>query len=343
MGFRILKKILICLCGMALFSILLPEPAVWADEREYPVTYKKNPDSQEPYIILEEAAEDYTVLPGDSLWKISRSLWGEGRLYRELVDANQDILSNPNLIYPGMKLKTARTGYIERNQAKYGGVQMGEYSMDMPYGWTVGYMDAGGAWANFVMRGDGVVACLVQDKEKDTPGTVKEWEKCIQKITKYADTNYGEQVSDLGFEHYTMKNQGGGTGEIYLYSFLWHISPDYPSLVCRVCMGMKLTDHIQAEFVGFAFDYDIQGCVRYITSSFEEHFDEEDSGHFTVNDSNMSISPAVKWELAGMFNPFPFINEYFTSKLEKVTGADKEAESKQGKYTGRINQYGRVS
>lgn len=332
---RILKQALLCVCSMALFMIVLPEMAVRADEREYPVSYKKNPDSDAPYIILEEAAEDYTVLPGDSLWEISRKLYGEGRLYVNLVDANQDILTSPNLIYPGMELKTARTGCIERTQSKYGGVQMGEYSMDMPYGWRVGYMESGEAWANFVMRGDGVVGCLVQDKERDTSRTVEDWEKCTQKITKYADENYATQVSDLGFEHYKMKNQGDGTGEVYLYSFLWHVSPDYPSLVFRVCMGLKLTDHIQAEFVGFASDYDIQGCIRYITASFEEHFQEKDSGNFTVNGSNMSLAPNISWELSGMFNPFPFMDEYFTSKLEKVTGSGEENEGK-GKYKGRI-------
>lgn len=334
MGTRLLKQVLFCLCGIALFMAILPEMAVWADEREYPVSYKKNPHSDVPCMELEEAAEDYTVLPGDSLWKISQKLYGEGRLYGKLVDANQDILTNPSLIYPGMKLKTARTGYIERKEAQYGGVQMGEYSLDMPYGWTVGYMESGDAWANFVMRGDGVVACLVQDKEQDTLKTVQSWERCTQKITKYVNQNYAVQVSDLHFEHYRMKNQGDGTGEVYLYSFLWHVSPDYPSLTFRVCMGMKLTEHIQAEFVGFASDYDIQGCIRYITASFEEHFVEKEAENFTVNDSNMCLAPNINWELSGMFNPFPFMDEYFTSKLEKVTGTSAEDEDK-GKYEGR--------
>lgn len=332
MGTRILKQILLCLCVVIFTVAILPEMAVWADEREYPVSYKKNPGSEEPYIILEEDAEDYMVLPGDNLWEIARKLYGEGSLYVDLVEANQDILTSPNLIYPGMTLKTARTGYIERTEAKYGGIRMGEYSMDMPYGWTMGYMESGEAWANFVIRGDGVVACLVRDREKETSKVVQDWEKCAGKIEKYAGEKYAAQVSDLHFEHYKMRNQGDGTGEVYLYSFLWHVSSDYPSLVFRVCMGMKLTDHIQAEFVGFASDYDIQGCVRYITASFEEHYDGSED--FTVNDSNMSIAPDLNWDLSGMFNPFPFLDEYFTSKLEQVTGSNTKDEGN-GKYQGR--------
>ena len=37
-----------------------------------------------------------------------------------------------------------------------------------------------------------------------------------------------------------------------------------------------------------------------------------------------------KWEMTGMFNPFPFIDEYFNSKLEKVSDMD-ENEGNRGK------------
>lgn len=38
---------------------------------------------------------------GDSLWRISRQVYGRGIRYTEIFEANQDQIRNPNLIYPG--------------------------------------------------------------------------------------------------------------------------------------------------------------------------------------------------------------------------------------------------
>lgn len=46
----------------------------------------------------------YTVVSGDTLWGIAKYFYGNGSLYTKIVAANSDIISNPNLIYPGMKL-----------------------------------------------------------------------------------------------------------------------------------------------------------------------------------------------------------------------------------------------
>jgi LysM repeat protein len=48
----------------------------------------------------------YTVLPGESLWRISRRLLGDPRHYREIARANA--LTEPNLIQPGQQLKLDR-------------------------------------------------------------------------------------------------------------------------------------------------------------------------------------------------------------------------------------------
>lgn len=42
-----------------------------------------------------------TVERGDSLWRISRSIYGRGIRYTVIYDANDDQIRNPNLIYPG--------------------------------------------------------------------------------------------------------------------------------------------------------------------------------------------------------------------------------------------------
>lgn len=46
----------------------------------------------------------YTVLPGDSLWKIARKTRGTGTAWQDIYQANRELLKDPNLIYPGQVL-----------------------------------------------------------------------------------------------------------------------------------------------------------------------------------------------------------------------------------------------
>lgn len=49
-------------------------------------------------------AADYTVRPGDSLWKIAKEQLSNGNRWGELYEANRDRIANPRLIYPGQVL-----------------------------------------------------------------------------------------------------------------------------------------------------------------------------------------------------------------------------------------------
>jgi nucleoid-associated protein YgaU len=42
-----------------------------------------------------------TVQPGNNLWKISREIYGAGKSYTVIYEANKDQIRNPRLIYPG--------------------------------------------------------------------------------------------------------------------------------------------------------------------------------------------------------------------------------------------------
>ncbi|MCI6691447.1 MAG: LysM peptidoglycan-binding domain-containing protein [Clostridium sp.] len=46
----------------------------------------------------------YTVVSGDTLWGIATRYYGNGAQYPKIYNANKNIISNPNLIYPGQKL-----------------------------------------------------------------------------------------------------------------------------------------------------------------------------------------------------------------------------------------------
>jgi nucleoid-associated protein YgaU len=47
-----------------------------------------------------------TIQPGDNLWVISRNIYGEGRQYTILYEANRALIKNPQLIYPGQIIAT---------------------------------------------------------------------------------------------------------------------------------------------------------------------------------------------------------------------------------------------
>ncbi len=51
------------------------------------------------------AAQQYTVVKGDCLWKIAKRFYGNGSKYTVIYDANRSVIGgNPNRIYPGQVL-----------------------------------------------------------------------------------------------------------------------------------------------------------------------------------------------------------------------------------------------
>ena len=54
-------------------------------------------------------ASTYTVKKGDSLWSISKQQLGSGARWREIYEANKDVIKNPNRIYVGQVLQIPGT------------------------------------------------------------------------------------------------------------------------------------------------------------------------------------------------------------------------------------------
>lgn len=53
----------------------------------------------------EEEIEFYIVKPGDSLSKIAKNYYGNAMKYPEIFEANREVIKDPDLIYPGQKLR----------------------------------------------------------------------------------------------------------------------------------------------------------------------------------------------------------------------------------------------
>jgi len=52
----------------------------------------------------------YTVKRGDSLSKIAKKMYGDAKLYKKIFEANQPMLKDPNMIYPGQSLRIPPKG-----------------------------------------------------------------------------------------------------------------------------------------------------------------------------------------------------------------------------------------
>ncbi len=53
----------------------------------------------------EEEVEFYTVKSGDSLSKIAKQFYGNAMKYPQIFEANREVVKDPDLIYPGQKLR----------------------------------------------------------------------------------------------------------------------------------------------------------------------------------------------------------------------------------------------
>lgn len=47
----------------------------------------------------------YEVQKGDSLWKIAKEVYGDGNKHTLVFEANREVIKDPDLIFPGQKLR----------------------------------------------------------------------------------------------------------------------------------------------------------------------------------------------------------------------------------------------
>ena len=59
------------------------------------------PKPEEP----EEKAEIYEIVSGDTLGGIAKRYYGNASKYTKIFEANKDIISDPNKVYPGQKIR----------------------------------------------------------------------------------------------------------------------------------------------------------------------------------------------------------------------------------------------
>jgi len=49
--------------------------------------------------------EFYVIEKGDTLWAVAKKYLGNGARYTEIFEANREVIKDPDLIYPGQKIR----------------------------------------------------------------------------------------------------------------------------------------------------------------------------------------------------------------------------------------------
>ncbi len=55
--------------------------------------------------LPEPEAQTYTIEAGDSLSKIAKHFYGDAGKWRQIFEANRDVIKDPDMIHPGHTIK----------------------------------------------------------------------------------------------------------------------------------------------------------------------------------------------------------------------------------------------
>ena len=88
-------------------------PTTFSDEGTFSDSSRRTGDSGEGH----REGHRYVVQPNDNFWSISRKRYGAGRYYMALAKHNQQTISDPKMMKPGIVISTPEVEFLEQRYA----------------------------------------------------------------------------------------------------------------------------------------------------------------------------------------------------------------------------------
>ncbi|MCM1088083.1 MAG: LysM peptidoglycan-binding domain-containing protein [Muribaculaceae bacterium] len=239
---------------------------VFAAQFDYsPVAGLSQEEDTDNYIRLTCGVNEYEIKPGDTLWDIAEDAWGNGSAYRDILEANKEILVNPDYILPGEivvipaylylpKSNTPDTAYsgayrIERADMEYDSYPLGAYVYLAP------------KLPRIKVYTEPVANRMGENALTD------DWEDFVGEVERCSRELCADRVSNLTFEKYEMENGCDLCG--YTFTF------DAGDIGTEVAVFYRLGKQNMAEVIGVRKkqkkeDTVLTDAVRYIAASFED-------------------------------------------------------------------------
>lgn len=276
------------------------------------------------YIALGTESESYEVQPGDTLWGISRRLWGTGTKYERILQENRDIIQDVHLLTPGDILTISGTLYIPKDRYDGGGLRSeGGFHIALPDMVQHSYFLGTDVDVDDIYASDISVYSLPVTNtmgENALTATEEDWEAFMAEVIRCSETCDG-RVSNLRFEKYTVENGCDLCG----YSFDFDMGDAMKEYVVFFRFGERNMVEVigkREREKGAEQNTGLIDVTRYIAASFEDFGGRVGMGYTKMTDN----VGAYDWN-------YPELHNLFTSAMKHyVGGVEKPDENYAGDY-----------
>ena len=264
------------------------------------------PEWAEPddYIkLMGDEMSEYEVQEGDSFWRISECMFGNGNEWTTIVRA-ENAPKDPNYLPAGETVFVPEILYIRKDPLSRGGLRSeGSFQIEQPYGFVHYFLDGDVTYA-FWEEENQIHSLPVTNPVEENPfHESEEWEAFQEEAVRCSEALCPGRVSNLIFEKYRMEDGC----DLYGYAFEYDTGEE----ILEYVDFFKFGKANMSEVIGVREQEPntvLVDTVRYMAASFTDYGGKPGMGW--GDDAGPNVG-ADQWEYPYLHNLFEAAREQF--------------------------------